>query len=92
MGVELLAFNVLLYTKSEQKGICNSFCIREIFNNPLKNRFFNQKYTFTFCDWRLWNVIRYFLIEKQAFKGLLKVIGLQKELWIRNPAFSICIF
>ena len=32
----------------------------------------------TVCVGRVWIVIRYFLLEKQAFHGLLKVIGIQK--------------
>ena len=28
--------------------------------------------------WRVWIVIRYFLVEKKAFNGLLKVIDIQR--------------
>ena len=36
-----------------------------------------KKYTFTICIGRVWIVIGYFLFEKQAFNGILKVIGIQ---------------
>ena len=36
VGVEFLAFNVLLHTKSEQKVIGNKFCAPIIFKNSLK--------------------------------------------------------
>ena len=45
-----------------------------------KNRFFNKNYTFTICVGSVSIVIGYFLFEKQAFNGLLKVIGIQSEL------------
>ena len=32
----------------------------------------------TICVERVWIVIRYFIIEKHALIGLLKVIGIQK--------------
>ena len=32
----------------------------------------------TICIGRVWIVIRYFLFEKQAFNGNLKVIGVQR--------------
>ena len=38
----------------------------------------NKKYTFTICVGHVWNVIGYFLFEKQNLNGLLKVIGIQK--------------
>ena len=44
----------------------------------LKNVFLNKKYTFTICVGRVWIVIGYFLIVKQAFNGLLNVISVQK--------------
>ena len=37
MGVEFLAFDVLLHTKSEQKGISDQ--LPKIFKNPLKTGF-----------------------------------------------------
>ena len=37
----------------------------------------NKKYTFTIFVGRIWIVIGYFLFEKQAFNGLLKVIRIQ---------------
>ena len=36
-----------------------------------------MNYTFTICVGRVWIVIRYFLFEKHALDGLLKVIGIQ---------------
>jgi hypothetical protein len=49
-------------------------------NNLLKSvktRFFNQKYTLTICVGSVWVVIAFFLLEKQTFNGLLKIIGVQ---------------
>ena len=43
----------------------------------VKNRFSNNKYTCTVFVGRGWIVIRYFIIRKLAFNGLLKVIGMQ---------------
>jgi hypothetical protein len=43
-----------------------------------------MKYTFTICVRRVWIVIRYFLFEKQAFNGLLKVIGIQNLLYEKS--------
>ena len=48
-----------------------------MFTNPLKTRFFNKKYTYTICVVRVWVVVLYFLLEKQTFNGLLKVILIQ---------------
>ena len=73
MGVEFLT---LLYTKSLQKIIDNYFCASIIFKNSLKTGF-NKKFTFTICVGRVWVIIGYFLLEKQTFNGLLKVIGIQ---------------
>ena len=71
VGVEFLAFNVLLYTKSEQKVICNYF----LYTNNLLDSFdffsSNMKYTFTICIGRVWIVIGYFSFEKQTFNGLI---------------------
>ena len=36
-----------------------------------------MKYTFTICIGRVWVVIVFFLLRKQTFNGLLKVIGVQ---------------
>ena len=41
--------------------------------------FFRRKYTFTICVRCVWIVIGYFLFEKEAFNGLLKVIDIQKK-------------
>ena len=71
-GVEFLIIKALLHTKSEQKGIGNYICTPMIF----KNSFFNKKYTFTICVGLVWVVIVYFLLEKQTFNGLLKVISI----------------
>ena len=40
----------------------------------------NKKYTFAICVGHVWNVIGYFLFEKQTLNGLLKVIGAQNLL------------
>ena len=72
-GVDFITFNVLLHTKSEQKVIGKCF-VHLYFSKSVKNRFFNKKYTFTIYVERLWIVIGYFLFEKQAFDGLLKVM------------------
>ena len=39
-----------------------------------------MKYNFTICVGRVWIVIGYFLFGKQAFNGLLKFIGIQKNI------------
>ena len=70
VGVEILAFDVLLRIESKQKAIGNWFCAPIIFKNPLKPGF-------TICVGRVWIVIRYFLFEKHAFNKLLRVIGIQ---------------
>ena len=45
----------------------------------VKTRVFNiWNILLTICVGRVWIVIRYFLFEKQAFNGLLKVIGIQR--------------
>jgi hypothetical protein len=75
VGVEFLAFNVLLYTNYEQKVISNQ-CYTPII---LKNRVLNKKYTFTICVGRVWIVGGYFLFVKQTFNGLLKVINIKKK-------------
>ena len=62
VGVEFLAFNVLLHIKSVKKYYL--FCAPMIL-------------LITIWVGRVWIVIRYFLFEKQAFNGLLKVIGIQ---------------
>ena len=63
-----------MHTKSEQKIIGNWFFAPIFFKNSLKTGF------------PIRIVIRYFLFEKKAFNGLLKVIGLQKyfinDLWL----------
>ena len=47
-----------------------------------KNQFFNKKNISTICVGPVLIVIRYFLFEKHAFNGLLKVIGILKVfLW-----------
>ena len=61
------------YLKSNKKIIDQI-----IFKNLLKIRF---QYFYTLCRCvRI--VIGYFLFEKQAFNGLLKVIGIENELHI----------
>ena len=64
VGVEHLAFNVLFNTKSLKPG----FSIRNILLQ------------ITICVGCVWIVIGYFLFEKEAFNGLLKVIGIQNPL------------
>ena len=44
-----------------------------------------MKHTFTICVGRVWVVIVIFLLEKQTFNGLLKVIGKQIEF----PSFTL---
>ena len=44
-----------------------------------------MKYSFTICVVRVWILLRYFLFDKHAFNGLLKVIGLKKYFGI-----SVC--
>ena len=84
VGVKFLAFNVLLHTKFEQKVIGIRFCAPIIFNNSFKTQFFIRNILITICVKRVWIVIRYFLFEKQATNGLLKVIGIQ------NIFYTIC--
>jgi hypothetical protein len=48
------------------------------FENSVKKRNFNKKYTFTIYVGRVWIVIGCFLFEKQTFNELSKVIGIQK--------------
>ena len=72
VGVVFLAFNVLLSIKSEQKVIGKWFCALINFKNPLKPGLYN----FTICIGRVWIVIVYFLLKKQTFNRLLKVIGI----------------
>ena len=43
----------------------------------------------TICVGRVWIVTRYFLFEKQAFDGLLKVIGIQNLFFFRMVE-SLC--
>ena len=66
LGVEFLTINVLLHTKSEQK----------VFKNPLKPGFSIRNILLQFVSGRVWVVIVFFLLEKQTFNGLLKVIGI----------------
>ena len=76
VGCEFLTINVLLLTKSEKKN-----CTPIIFKNPLKSGFY-KKYTFTICVGCVLVVILFFLLEKQTFNGLLKVIGIQSDIII----------
>ena len=64
VGVKYLAFNVLSYTKSLKPG----FSMRNILLQII------------ICVGCVWIVIGYFLFEKEAFHGLLKVIGIQNPL------------
>ena len=78
VGVEFLAFNVLLYTKSGQKVICNYF----LYTNNLLDSFdffsFNMKYTFTIC---IGIVMGYFSFEKQTFNGLIILYRVFIVIW-----------
>ena len=56
-------------------------CTPKIF----KTWFFIKKYTFTIRVGRVWVVIVFFLLEKQTFNELLKVIGKQIEF----PSFTL---
>ena len=60
VGVEFLALNVLMHTRSDQKVIGNLL-------KSNKNWVLNMKYTFTICARRIWIVIEYFLFEKHTF-------------------------
>ena len=46
-----------------------------------------EKSTFTICVGRVWVVIVFFLLEKQTFNGLLKVIAIQNQL---QPFQKMC--
>ena len=48
-----------------------------IFKNPLRTGVLIKNILITICVKRVWIAIRYFLFEKNAFNGLLKVIGIQ---------------
>ena len=61
--------------------IGNWFCSPKNFEKSVKTVFFLKKYTLTFCVGPVWIVIGYFLLEKQTFDGLLKVIGAQNALF-----------
>ena len=67
LGVEFLASDVLLHSKSEQKEITNGFFTLIIFKNQLKTGASIKKYTFTISVRRVRIVIRYFLFEKTDF-------------------------
>ena len=55
----------------------NIFCIRIIFNNPLKVCFSNKKDSITTQTSPTKNGKIIFLIEKPGFNGFLKIIGVQ---------------
>ena len=74
-GVEFLAYNLLLHTKSGQL-IFNTINLYK----SVKNRVFNKEYTFAICVGCVWIVIGYFLFEKQDFYGLSKVLDIQISL------------
>ena len=71
VGVQYLTFEILLHAKSEQKVIGNQFCTPIL----IKASFGLRNMLLTICIGCVWIVI-YFLFEKQAFYGLLKVIGI----------------
>ena len=87
MWVEFLTFNILLYTKSVPNVIGDWFCTPKMFKNPIKTGFSVRNILFTICFWCLWIVNEYFLFEKQAFHGLLKVIGIQNIFQILENFF-----
>ena len=70
-------FNVCLSCHITQKVIWNWFCTPKIFKNTIKLDFSIRNILSTICVGRDWIVKEYFLLEKQAFGGLLKVIGIQ---------------
>ena len=45
----------------------------------VKNFLWNKKFTFTICVGRVLIVIGYFLFEKHAFNGLLKVTNFENK-------------
>ena len=45
--------------------------------------------TFSICVGRVWIVLGYFLFEKLAFNGLLKVIGMHNMLLIFTSQFIV---
>ena len=49
--------------------------------NLLKTSFSIRNVLITICVGGVWIVMRYFLIEKQTFNGLLKIVGIQKILY-----------
>ena len=67
----------ITFCKSEQKVIGNWFCQPIIFNKSLKNSFSIRNILLQFVSGPFG---LYFLIEKHAFNGLLKVIGLYRIL------------
>ena len=66
VGVEFLACNVLLHTKSEQKVIGSLF-YSQIILKIRKKRLFKKKYTFTICVGECLDCKRIFLIRKTSF-------------------------
>ena len=76
--VKFLAFNVLINPKSKQKMIGNWFCELIIFKNMLKPGFSIRNILLQFLS----GVFGYFLFDRQAFIGLLKVIGIQNRMLI----------
>ena len=64
MGVECLAFSILLHTKSAQKRDRLLILCTNYLKNPLKTSFLIRNLIYL---GRVWIVIRYFLFEKEAF-------------------------
>ena len=79
--MEFLTFNVLIHTKSEQKVLGNWFWAPIIFKNPVKTRFSIRlrNIFLQFVSGVFW-CNKIFLIRKPGFYGLLKVIGIQKNI------------
>ena len=65
-------FDILLHAKSEKKKLSNWICTPIIFKNPIKTCFYIKKFMSG-----AFGLYIYFLFEKQAFNGLLKVIDIQ---------------
>ena len=76
MEVEYLTFYILLHATSEQKRKSNYFCTLIIFKSLLKTGFSLRKILITILCQVCLDCNVYFLFEKQAFSGLLKVINI----------------
>ena len=76
VGIEILAFNVLLRIKSEQQVIAIFFVHVPItLKYPLETSFSIRNILFVSA---CLNCNKIFLIQKHAFNGLLQVISIQR--------------